>query len=355
MDELNKRLNTVAETARVGYLLSDYKSGRIELSPTTRVLLDLPIDEYPEPTLEDYLSRVHPAERELSFHRRGRMLEGHTAKIRVGRFVWRDGTVHHLKLNSKPRYEGEQYIGSDAVLVDVSDVQQANQRIEKEKAALERVTAAAEIRTFSYIPDRDRVELNDNARRLVHLPVQQFPQLNLATYMSAFELDDKEDVRKEFQQRITAGGQHQRVERQVRLADGAMRYLEIHIEGYTAPTGVLSLEGVMLDVTERVQREQQMREDQQRREQMFAVIGHELRTPASTLKMLAEQLEAGAAQSSEHEAKQTQQMLKSTAEHLLTVLDDLRQVAQPERARSRELKLVQLPDFLEGVVNSCAR
>lgn len=352
MDELNQRLNTVAETARVGYMLSDYRSGRLELSPMAQELLDLPVDEYPEPTFEDYIARVHPAEREISLGRRGQIATGQPHNMRVGRFVWRDGSVHHLKLNFKPRYDGARYLGADAVLVDVSDVQRANARVKQEKAALERATSAAEIGTFTYLPDRNRVTLNDTARRLVQLPVQQFPKLNLTTYMGAFELDDTEAVLKEIQWRVETGVQHQCVERQVRLADGALRYLEIHIERYTSPAGVLSLEGVMLDVTERVQREQQMREEQQRREQMFAVIGHELRTPAATLKMLAEQLESSTQQSTPHEFQQTQQMLKSTAEHLLTVLDDLRQVAQPDTARSRELKVVQLPDFLEGVVNS---
>lgn len=109
----------------------------------------------------------------------------------------------------------------------------------------------------------------------------------------------------------------------------------------------------MLDVTERVERELQMQEEQQRREQMFAVIGHELRTPAATLKMLAEQLEQCTEQGGTvSDLQQTQQMLKSTAEHLVSVLDDLRQVAQPDKQRTRERKVVQLTEFLEGIVTS---
>lgn len=348
MEQLNQRLNTVAETARVGYLLSDYKSGRLELSSMAQELLDLPVYEYPAPTLEDYLSRVHPAEREAALLSRGRLSSGHAGRMIVRRFVWRDGSIHHLKINFQPKFDGERYIGADAVLVDVTDVQRANQRVKKQSDALERATAAGKIGTFSYKPDRDRIAINETARRLLGLPSDQFPVLNLEAYFNAFELDDRKAALHKARQALEAGVQHQRLQRKVRLSSGALRHLEIHIERYTDPTGAITFEGVLFDVTESVEREQQMREDQQRREQMFAVIGHELRTPAATLKMLAEQLEAISAS----DMQQTQQMLKSTADHLLTVLDDLRQVAQPDKQRCRERKVVQLPDFLEGVVNS---
>ena len=353
MEQLNQRLNTVAETARVGYMLTDYRSGRLELSPMAQELLDLPVDEYPAPTFEDYLSRVHPAEREAALLSRGRLISGDAGSMRVRRFVWRDGSIHHLKINFQPKFDGERYIGADAVLVDVSDVQRANAMVKEQAAALERTTAAAEIGTFSYNAAQDRMELNAMARRLVQLPIEQFPVLNLETYLSAFELGDRAAVLRKARARIDEAVQHEKVERKVRLTNGGLRYLDIHIERYVRSSGELRLEGVILDVTERVEREQQMRDEQQRREQMFAVIGHELRTPAATLKMLAEQLVSGTEQGSGPDGTQkTQQMLMATAEHLLTVLDDLRQVAQPDKQRSREQKVVQLPYFLEGVVNS---
>ena len=353
LNNLNHQLYNLASTARVGLMSTNYESGLLELDAMARELLDLPPDLYPQPTLEDYLSRVHPSEREDVLQSRSRIIHGFDGKTRVRRIVHQDGEVRHLKMNFLPKFDGERYLGCDAVLVDISDVQRANDQVKQRNAEIERATATARIGTFSYKFEDDRIELNSIARELVNLPVEQFPVLSLDLYLSAFELDNRDEARAKILERINQGVRHHKVDRKVRLEDGSLRYLEVHIERYTDPSGNLSLEGVMLDVTERVERELQMQEEQQRREQMFAVIGHELRTPAATLKMLAEQLEQCTEQGGTvSDLQQTQQMLKSTAEHLVSVLDDLRQVAQPDKQRTRERKVVQLTEFLEGIVTS---
>ena len=60
--------------------------------------------------------------------------------------------------------------------------------------------------------------------------------------------------------------------------------------------------------------------------QLFAIISHEMRTPVATLKMLIEELEQGTPSS-----EQTEQM-KSTVDHLMSVLEDMTQAVNPERA-----------------------
>lgn len=60
--------------------------------------------------------------------------------------------------------------------------------------------------------------------------------------------------------------------------------------------------------------------------QLFAIISHEMRTPVATLKMLIEDLEQGAPT-----PKQTEQM-KHTVDHLMSVLEDMTQAVNPERA-----------------------
>jgi signal transduction histidine kinase len=60
--------------------------------------------------------------------------------------------------------------------------------------------------------------------------------------------------------------------------------------------------------------------------QLFAIISHEMRTPVATLQMLIEDLEQGVPS-----AKHTEQM-KSTVDHLMSVLQDMTQAVNPERA-----------------------
>ena len=60
--------------------------------------------------------------------------------------------------------------------------------------------------------------------------------------------------------------------------------------------------------------------------QLFAIISHEMRTPVATLQMLIEDLEQGIPS-----PKHTEQM-KNTVDHLMSVLQDMTQAVNPERA-----------------------
>ncbi len=74
--------------------------------------------------------------------------------------------------------------------------------------------------------------------------------------------------------------------------------------------------------------------------QMFAIIGHELRTPVASLKMLIEasncidKLENG-------------HLLSKTVDHILDVLDDLRMVAKPEEQIKNDIRSLYLPAEME--------
>lgn len=73
----------------------------------------------------------------------------------------------------------------------------------------------------------------------------------------------------------------------------------------------------------------QLEETLQKQKQMFAVVGHELRTPASVLHMMLDGDQNAIAESIGD--------IRSTSQHLLTVLDDLRSVVEPELIQERAL------------------
>lgn len=79
----------------------------------------------------------------------------------------------------------------------------------------------------------------------------------------------------------------------------------------------------------------QMKQEQRNREKMFAVIGHELRTPLAAMSMmLSSELE-------QHN-NETYQHLWANTKHLLNVLDDLKIVARPEELLNRESRLLPM-------------
>lgn len=80
---------------------------------------------------------------------------------------------------------------------------------------------------------------------------------------------------------------------------------------------------------------------------MFAVIGHELRTPAATLSMLLDSQRAELTDE-EFRALPYAKDIDATAKHLMDVLDDLRAVVEPQSINFRTRNNATPLDVVEG-------
>jgi signal transduction histidine kinase/CheY-like chemotaxis protein len=78
----------------------------------------------------------------------------------------------------------------------------------------------------------------------------------------------------------------------------------------------------------------------QKQKQMFAVVGHELRTPASALHMMLE--------GDQNSITESISDIRSTSQHLITVLDDLRSVVEPELTQERSLSKARPLQIVES-------
>jgi two-component system, sensor histidine kinase len=113
--------------------------------------------------------------------------------------------------------------------------------------------------------------------------------------------------------------------------DGAEITLRFLIWVERAASGEEVAYGLMLDVSEETNRKEalqkaldalSLREATQR--QLFSIVSHEVRTPASVISMLIDELPVEAAPS-------VRSRLRETADHLLSVLGDMRQAVNPEK------------------------
>ena len=81
-----------------------------------------------------------------------------------------------------------------------------------------------------------------------------------------------------------------------------------------------------------------------KQQQLFAIIGHELRTPAAAIKMMLDQ-ERGYLK-----YMQNSDTLFGSVDHLLDVLDDMRTVIQPDSAILGEVEVVSLQKTIQRAV-----
>lgn len=112
---------------------------------------------------------------------------------------------------------------------------------------------------------------------------------------------------------------------------GGQQVVRLWLWTERTPNGARAAYGLIIDITEDEERETKLRaalselslrEDRQR--QIFSIISHELRTPASVLSMLIDDMPAGT------DCPRTNQ-LREARDQLMTVLADMRQTVNPEQ------------------------
>ena len=87
----------------------------------------------------------------------------------------------------------------------------------------------------------------------------------------------------------------------------------------------------------------QQRQTNERQKELFAVIGHELRTPVASMAMVADDNDT-----SDFSARQ---QMKSISNNLLSVLEDLRVVVAPERALESKLEVGHPANKVERAIS----
>ncbi|MDX1782020.1 MAG: hybrid sensor histidine kinase/response regulator, partial [Thalassovita sp.] len=137
------------------------------------------------------------------------------------------------------------------------------------------------------------------------------------------------------------------------LSSGEPRVLRLHLWAEPTPRGEKVVYGLMVEVTEEHLQEQALTDAlnelslrQDRQKQLFSIVSHEIRTPASVLSMLIDDLENG------HNSRQLQMQMREASGQLLNVLDDMRQAVNPEKNQPVTVALYTPADIAERVRNT---
>ena len=117
------------------------------------------------------------------------------------------------------------------------------------------------------------------------------------------------------------------------ISGGPLRHFRTHVKKVPRSNGNHYFSLVTEDVSELVEKQSELEAASERQKKLFAIIGHELRTPAAALSMLIDQTKSQV-------SKETFRKLKITSGQLLDVLDDLRFIVRPERLREAKLQIV---------------
>lgn len=213
---------------------------------------------------------------------------------------------------------------------------------------LSTVRGFAGVGLFTVNVPRDTMRLDPAGQRLVGLPAEA----HLDDLIGRFRADEQYLLRHAIE-----SDSHASITLLLRLADmldtGDNRVMRLHLWAETTVRNERVVYGLMVEVTEEHLQERaltnalnelSLRQDKQK--QLFSIVSHEIRTPASVISMLIDEMENG------HSSAEVTSQMREASSQLLTVLDDMRQAVNPEKNQPLAIKPYVPADVAERVRNT---
>ena len=129
---------------------------------------------------------------------------------------------------------------------------------------------------------------------------------------------------------LAAGGPPQVIEKQYRRKDGSLLWATSSVSALRSQDGnFLGLVAIVVDITERKEAEEKLREADRRKDEFLAMLAHELRNPLSPIGAAAELLKLG--KLDEARVRQTSEIISRQVGHMTNLVDDLLDVSRVTR------------------------
>ena len=351
--ELVARFDLAARTAGIGYWSREGDNERPYWSEQARALHGLP-DDAPVPTLKEWLERfVHPDDQAMVRQQFRDWFAGRATQVQSElRIVRTDGQVRHLMTNSLLEGDGAEPL-LFGILIDVTERRLADRALRRadERAAL--AARGAGLGTWELDRQTGAVHWDDQMWRLRGRP----PRARAPTPDEMLSFVHPADVDATRRLIGRASTDDEIVEHQFRVVwpDGSVHWLASRSATVRDPDGVAERRiGVNWDVTA-ARRADAERRDREAAEQANAAksrfltrMSHELRTPLNAVLGFTQLL---LARTGEATARDWLQHVESAGRHLLTLINDVLDLASLDSGEMRvEPSAVDLAALVGGVL-----
>ena len=226
--------------------------------------------------------------------------------------------------------EHQQVIAVNCTNTEVGELMQAKESaetaLENTATALKRLNKMAKaggIGLFTHNIKADVYTCNDTFRDIFGLSHADYPEVSMQDTASRFDPLLREQYHRERMaaREVQDGRMH---ERKLLLPDGTRKTVLLNVYPEYKNGELYAMTGAAYDITEKQQLLEEKTATLERQRELFAVIGHELRTPVASIEMLS--------QDSQYSDAEKVSLVTDISKGLLGVLEDLRTVIAPERA-----------------------
>ncbi len=333
--------NVLLDASGAHWYRADLKAGLIQVNEGWRRFYNLPKLEYPEISIEQ-LKGLMPVKNNDAMMQ---VIEGAKSEpdgySSVFEMLDGQGKLRTLRNFTTPSFdESGNLIGVEGYSFDITDVvmlrHQLQEALEKGKTGF-----------FGHDLRTGRVELSPSARTLLDLPETQYPD----PVMIKAVLDKVDPVYlptaiEEMQ--VNAVTEDGYMDIWPLLSDtGEKRYILIQGKPEFDSGVPVKSAGTITDVTELKRAEdaandatEALKEEARKRNHLFGMVAHELRTPVAAISMMTEEKDPA-------EWQKDQAYIQRIVQDLLHTIDDMRLLINPELARP-----IRHEDFTVGELNA---
>jgi PAS domain S-box-containing protein len=214
-----------------------------------------------------------------------------------------------------------------AVVLDITERRRAEEKLRETADRLQFTLEAAEI------GDWDLDLINDTSFRSLRHDrcfgyTEPIADWGFEKFIHHVYPDDREFVARQFQTAL-AELKDWHFECRVVWPDQSIHWIAAHGSIYHIDTRPARMGGIVFDITERKQAEEELRKADRRKDEFLAMLAHELRNPLAPISAAAELMEL--AQLDEARLRQTSQVIARQVRHMTGLVDDLLDVSRVTR------------------------
>jgi PAS domain S-box-containing protein len=287
---------------------------------------------------------VHPEDRGRA---RERFLEANNARAPFAlehRLRTRTGEYRWVMDAGRPRFGRDgSLLGYVGAVTDIHDRVLAEQSLRASRDRLDLVVASGEIGLWWCDLPFDELDWSPRVKSHFGLPADA--RVTIDTFWERMHPDDREHTRSAIERAVEERAPYDVEYRTVGL-DGRIRWIRAIGQASHDAAGVArSFNGITIDVTERVQLLEQLREADRRKDEFLAVLAHELRNPLAPIANGLQLLEL--VSDDPGAAARARRSMQRQLRHLVRLVDDLLDVSRISRGK---LELRRAPMRLADAV-----
>jgi two-component system CheB/CheR fusion protein len=239
-----------------------------------------------------------------------------------------DGSVRELIVSAVPLLDDDgRPRGAIGTLQDVTELRAMRSRLAESEERLRLAVEGADLGLWDTDLATATTECSERNLRLFGLPPEP-RAVPSAVFDALIHADDRARVYDAWERAVRQREPYH-VEYRIRRADGSERWVEsrarVRFDDAGRPVKVL---GVTLDVTERKQAEEAVRDASLRKDEFIATLAHELRNPLAPIRFASRLFRAGTPPDMIEDAGR---MIERQLSHMARLLDDLLDVSRVTR------------------------